>query len=36
MPGSKAGRTMMIVLTVVIVLGLLFSMLGASLVVAPT
>ena len=36
MPGSRAGRTIMIVLTVVIVLGLVFSMLGASLVVAPT
>jgi uncharacterized iron-regulated membrane protein len=36
MPGSKAGRTIMIVLTVVIVLGLLFSMVGASLIVAPT
>ncbi len=35
MPGSKAGRTVMIILTVVIVLGLLFSMVGASLIV-PT
>jgi hypothetical protein len=35
MPGSRAGRTIMIVLTVVIIAGLVFSMVGASLVVAP-
>ena len=36
MPGSKAGRTVMIVLTVIIVLGLVFGMVGTAFVVAPT
>ena len=35
MPGSRAGRTMMIILTVIIITGLVFSMVGASLIV-PT
>ena len=35
MPGSRAGRTLMIILTVIIITGLVFSMVGASLVVAP-
>jgi hypothetical protein len=36
MPGSRAGRTIMIILTVIIITGLVFGMVGASLVVAPT
>ena len=36
MPGSRAGRTVMIILTVVIITGMVFGMVAASLVVAPT
>jgi len=35
MPGARAGRMLMIVLTVIIVAGMLFGMVAASLVV-PT
>ncbi len=35
MPGSRAGRTLMIVVTIIIITGLVFGMVGASMVV-PT